>query len=250
MSNTCRVNVSALTHVGKVRQKNEDAICSSKWVRNKSMDNPRVEEYQISTARTFVVADGVGGQNAGEIASQLAVNALSRVEISLRSPAAIRSELQRVNRFVYSEADRNPNCLEMGTTIAGISVLSDRIYWFNVGDSRIYRYRDGFLRQLSVDDVSIYRDRYGGERRLLTQSIGGTKKFRDVDPHIGEEPIEPGWTYLLCSDGLTDMVTTDSIELAMDRPTEGQLQSLFSLAMEAGGRDNISIITVSVQLKT
>jgi serine/threonine protein phosphatase PrpC len=143
----------------------------------------------------------------------------------------------------------------MGTTVAGLLAARPRDLvqsgsqpssprrrrGAGVGDSRVQRYQGGRLEQLSIDDVP------GGPRTGgLTQSLGGWHSFAPVAPHIGGEDLAVPSRWLICSDGLTDMLSDVEIERAMAAGDEEALRALFTQAMAAGGDDNISIIVVSV----
>jgi serine/threonine protein phosphatase PrpC len=128
----------------------------------------------------------------------------------------------------------------MGTTVVGLLLSATRAVWFNVGDSRIYRHRGGRLEQLSVDDVPS-----GPRSGLITQTLGGSPGFLPMAPHIGEEDLVLPSRWLLCSDGLTDMLGDAEIERALAASDEDALRALFTAAMQAGGADNISIVLVS-----
>jgi protein phosphatase len=133
----------------------------------------------------------------------------------------------------------------MGTTVAGLVLCARRALWFNVGDSRVYLEHGGGIAQISIDDVPP-GPRYG----IITQTLGGCHSFFPISPHIGEEEFDgensiSGSRWLLCSDGLTDMLDDDEIAHAFGRDDEAAVQALFDAAMAAGGSDNISIIVVS-----
>jgi serine/threonine protein phosphatase PrpC len=129
----------------------------------------------------------------------------------------------------------------MGTTAVGLLLTPNQAIWFNLGDSRVYRHHGGRLEQLSVDDVPP-----GPRSGMLTQCLGGAPTFTRIMPHICAEPLTIPSRWLVCSDGLTDMLPVDVIEPTMEADDEEAVRDLFTLAMEAGGDDNISIIVVSV----
>jgi serine/threonine protein phosphatase PrpC len=234
------IRIAAFTHTGAVRPDNEDCIVLGDAIRFGSM--AALEDATLSTVspHSVMVCDGMGGNNAGEVASRLAATTLAAALKRSHDEASLTEELRRVNRMVFEAAD-TAGQRGMGTTVAGLYVSPGQILWFNVGDSRIYRYRSGFMRQLSVDDSN------GGGGGGITQALGGAETFIDIAPHIGNEPVMPGWRYLICSDGLTDMVAFDGIERELAKPAGEALQSLVTAAMAAGGRDNISIIIADIQ---
>jgi serine/threonine protein phosphatase PrpC len=137
------------------------------------------------------------------------------------------------------EADRR--LLGMGTTVVGVA-LAARVVWFNVGDSRLYRVAGG-LTQLSSDDVPP-----GPRDGTITQTLGGLwPPGEAIAPHVGAEPLAAPARYLLCSDGLTDMLDDAEIAACLGCTDADAVMRLFEAAMRAGGRDNISIVLVSVE---
>ena len=240
------LRVAALTHQGARRSGNEDTICVGAWVRGEPMPSARDTRHELSTPIVCLVCDGMGGHDAGEVASALAARTLS---ISLNGPAtegSIAKAIREVNADVFRAADGAGGRAGMGTTVAGLWFSDQGLIWFNVGDSRVYRFRDGFARQLTVDDVRTQPD---GSRvgHVITQALGGAERFIEIDPHVGDEPLVMGWRYLICSDGLTDMVPIEVIEAKLALDLEAALEGLFSAAMAAGGEDNISIVLASVE---
>jgi serine/threonine protein phosphatase PrpC len=146
-----------------------------------------------------------------------------------------------VNAELYDTMAAAPSFRGMGTTAAGLLLMPNQAIWFNLGDSRVYGQRYGQLEQLSVDDVP------PGERSgVITQCLGGGPTFTRISPHIGAEELTIPSRWLLCSDGLTDMLPEEVIASMMEGNDEEAVRDLFTLAMEAGGDDNISIIVVSV----
>jgi PPM family protein phosphatase len=135
----------------------------------------------------------------------------------------------------------SPSLLGMGTTIAGLLLRGGEAVWFNIGDSRVYAVREGRLVQLSVDDVPP-----GPRTGIITQTLGGAPFFMPVDPHMGQTALSVPSRWLLCSDGLTDMLPDSEIEQILAQTDEHALRALFTRAMAAGGADNISIVLVSV----
>jgi serine/threonine protein phosphatase PrpC len=143
-----------------------------------------------------------------------------------------------VNRELYATMQVCPAYLAMGTTVAGLHIGDGSAVAFNVGDSRVYRLTAGRLAQISVDDRSP-----GGE---LTGSLGGALRFADVDPHVVKLPLEAGDVWLLCSDGLSDLVEPEEIAAALDGGTGAAAAQLLELALTAGGHDNVSVIVARV----
>ncbi|MCQ4082553.1 protein phosphatase 2C domain-containing protein [Streptomyces sp. RB6PN25] len=241
------ISVSALSHVGLVRENNEDSLVVGPWTLCSSVtENPQTLLFALGTPLVVAVADGLGGQPGGEVASSLVVRRLARVGGSLHSTSAVREGLESCNRAVYEAADEYPGLGRMGTTVAGVVVLPDAMLAFNVGDSRVFDVDGNGLHQVSVDDNPPLAP---GQRTtpIVTQALGGTAKFRPVHPHVAERPLSVGTRCLVCSDGLTDPVSDDALsELLREHDGGRAAFELWKAAMEAGGPDNITIAVVRI----
>jgi protein phosphatase len=216
-----KLATGSATDTGLVRGNNEDAFLVD------------------GAHQLYAVADGMGGHRGGAVASRLAAERLAASGAQLTDAGAVRAALEDANAALYG-AMQDPNLFGMGTTVVGL-VLAPRLIWFNVGDSRLYRADGGTLRQLSTDDVPP-----GPRSGLLTQTLGGAFPPEAIDAHIGEQAFSPA-RFLLCSDGLTDMLDDAEIAACLDRPNAEAVPRLLEAAMAAGGRDNVSIVLVSVE---
>ena len=147
------VAVSALSHDGLVREHNEDSLVAGPFTLCAITTlTPQTLWFPVDDPVVVAVADGLGGHPAGEEASALAVRWLAHAAANLTTEAAVRDALLACNEAVYTDADRDPERLTMGTTIAGVAVTDQSVIVFNVGDSRVYRFDESGLVQLSVDD--------------------------------------------------------------------------------------------------
>jgi serine/threonine protein phosphatase PrpC len=216
------ISVVAMTHRGAVRSHNEDAVAIGPWLCCKDLLRPVSLTFHLGEGDTLpcLVADGLGGHNAGQLASHLAAHSLI---------------LDLWGGSAHNLAER---VAEMGSTVAGAVLAHDELMVFNVGDSRVYRWQDGFLCQLTTDDVPESEIRTG----LILQSLGGSSEFIDVDPHVVSEKWLAGRRYLICSDGLYEAVPLEAIEAALREPLLAAADSLFEQAMENGAADNLSLI--------
>jgi PPM family protein phosphatase len=234
--------IIAFTHRGRVRAGNEDAIVVGDWVSPPEMTGPREFRHPLSAPLLCAVADGMGGHAAGEVASREAANGLARRRAMLHDGAAAAAALMDVDAALYRAMERDENLRGMGTTVVGLG-LAPRLVWFNVGDSRLYRADGDRLTQLSIDDVPP-----GPRSGVITQTLGGLwPKFEPIVPHVGEEALTAPQRFLLCSDGLTDMLDDGEIADGLTRPDAQAVTHLFDRAMSAGGYDNISIVLVSLE---
>ncbi len=217
-----------------------------------------------------ILADGMGGHNAGEVASQIAVqqvcNALKAVlrpEFELSSDIQykdiVRDAVELANTEIHDHSTEHPECAGMGTTLVSALIRDDKIILSNVGDSRIYRLRDKSLEQLTNDHslvqelvdngyLSAEEASLSVSKNLITRALGiGAEVEVDVFVH----DISDGDLYLLCSDGLSDLVEDDAIESGLN-DNAGDLvaaaKALIGQANTNGGTDNITVILVSVEL--
>jgi protein phosphatase len=228
------VEVAGLTDPGRVRRRNEDAF--------------------VCAPPLFAVADGMGGAQAGEVASRLAAAAFHDYHEadSLDPEARLRSIIQEANRRIYARASSDPHASGMGTTITAALVSGSRVAVGHVGDSRAYRLRDGTLEQLTQDH-SLVADlvRSGRitpeeaevhpQRSVITRALG-TDAAVTVDSFSVE--VSPGDVYLLCSDGLTTMLDVEAVQqiLVETGSLDGAARSLVAAANQNGGEDNITVV--------
>lgn len=251
MSGQYIIGVTAMTHQGAVRTENEDSVAVGNWIRNAPMRMPHQWRFALEGSICFVVADGMGGHAAGEVASHHVASRLSQAGAECGDAKAIQSLLLQINAELYEQMKADSSRIGMGSTVVGLVFKENGLFWFNIGDSRLYQHRNGFLRQISVDDVpaaSKSDDPHAHPKSgAITQSMGGTSSVQMPVPHIGEVELTAPGRWLLCSDGLTDMLDIDKMEECFGTDDLGAVTKLFNAAMEAGAEDNISIIIVAVE---
>ncbi len=237
----------AATDIGRLRQENQDS-----WFAGRAL---------------FVVADGMGGQAAGGLASKLAVRELSQLEPSqpgnpagsgepTLSVEAIRAGVARANAALLAEGAAHAQHRGLGTTATGLAVLAgDRWAVFNVGDSRVYRHHAGRLEQLTTDHSAVQELIDAGlldpaaahdhpRRNVVTRSLG-TDPAPVVDVEV-REPV-PGERFVICSDGLTiELVDAEIAQVLRDNAEpDAAARELVARAVSAGGRDNVTVIVVA-----
>jgi len=238
--------VAAFTHPGLARPVNEDAVLVGAWWSQERLSQPWTGRMPLQEPLVCMVADGLGGHGGGDRASRLAVEILSRRQEGLGlGEAGIRAILADIHQRLLSESGGG------GTTLAGLVLIENRAWAINVGDSRIYRFGDGFLTQLSTDDVP--DPRYGSDERRASHRISqclGLYLEAPV-PHIRALDLSPGDVFLACSDGLTEMVDLDRLEAILGGNPGPDLgvaaASLAGAALEAGGLYNLSIILARIE---
>jgi len=241
------------TGSGELRENNQDSLAIDDEIPPLEMSAAAQRQLDDSQSRVLLVADGMGGQNSGEIASRLTAE---RLRTRLKRPPlgenGIVDALRETNRDVFDEMIAHPEQSGMGSTVAGVVIADGDSWVFNVGDSRSYRFRDRYLEQLSQDDsadtVSYGDSETQAKTGRITQCLGGASQFVEIDPHVRQVRLTPGSQLLLCSDGLSDVVSLDVMEVACAEPSGLQVvDTLFEAAMSAGGPDNISIILVRLE---
>lgn len=237
------LQIYASTHVGRVRLSNEDRCRTPGWRATGAN-----EDWSGTVARPggwVVIADGMGGHGAGEIASDIAVQSLAGLLSSARSPTQIAGAIQTANHAVHDAMSMPGGRPAMGTTVVGVRLGTDTCTFFNVGDSRAYVMRGRELRMLSVDHTPTAGRAIGARSHALTQSLGGTLSRRVLTPHIENVAILPGDTVLLCSDGLTDLIDDDGIAIILRKVSRHPAAALVDAALDAGGRDNVTVAVVA-----
>jgi serine/threonine protein phosphatase PrpC len=243
------VAVSALSHPGLLRERNEDSLVVGPWALCATVtENPQTLVFPLGTPLVVAVADGLGGHPHGDVASALVVRRIASIGPTLTGEDAVRDALNDCNRAVYEAAggDQESELTAMGTTVAGVVVRPGSVLVFNVGDSRVFAVPDGGLRQVSVDDSPPLEP---GQRTtsIVTQCLGGSRDHRVVRPHVTSADLAPGDRYLVCTDGLTDPLPTDVLDEVMREHDDGRAAfELWKAAIAAGGPDNITLAVVRV----
>jgi protein phosphatase len=202
------------------------------------------------------VADGMGGANAGGIASRMALDGLARIRLPV-TDEELEGIIRELHHNILAYGSSHPEASGLGTTLTGIVCMNDKITVFNVGDSRVYRYRDGILKQLTkdhslvqalYDSGRISREEmfYHPQKNIVLQSLGGTttEDRIQVDVETIRGLFEPNDILLLCSDGLSDMLREEEIEeiLLSNMVINDAAQSLVARLNEHGGHDNITVV--------
>jgi PPM family protein phosphatase len=239
--------VTALSHAGLVRDHNEDSLVIGPWTLCAAeTETPQTLVFPTRVPLVVAVADGLGGHPGGDVASSLVVRELARAGPALTSEDALREVLHACNRAVYAVADDQPTLTAMGTTVAGVVVNPDQVFAFNIGDSRVYAYGPDGLRQISTDD-SPPLEPGQSYTSIVTQTLGGGPTYADVDPHVSANPLSQDIRWLVCSDGLSDLVSADTMdELLREHEDSRVAFELWKAAIEAGGPDNITLALVRI----
>ncbi len=250
LSNGLKLAVYGVTDVGLNREHNEDCIS---W------------DIELGVV---LLADGMGGHNAGEVASELAVTSIHDALLDVLSPEmlaagvikcddAIREAIIYANEEIHEQANNRAECAGMGTTLCLTLFYEDKIAYAHVGDSRIYRLRNTELKQMTQDHSLVQEMVENGylseeealistSRNLITRALGIAP---DVEVDVSTEELDDDDVYLLCSDGLSDLVNDEDIAQVLNKNRLNlgvAAQNLVDLANEHGGTDNISVVLVAM----
>jgi protein phosphatase len=243
------VRVAAKTDLGRVRENNEDKF---------EFFIPSDDGTLARKGQVFVVCDGMGGHAAGQIASELATKTF--IDVYLNHPAedptlAMQGAVGAANRYVNNVSVAVPSRRGMGTTLSALILLQGHGYIAQVGDSRVYRIRDGQVEQLTVDHTWVEEavrsgliTREEGEnhpyQHVITRAIGTSA---DVMPDIIPCDIAVGDTFVLCSDGLTNHVSDGELLglVQANGPSEAAWK-LVAAALQDGGSDNTTVVVVRI----
>jgi protein phosphatase len=259
-----RIRVFGKTDVGRTREHNEDCFLVADLTHQKASLLPEVREHHLGPKGSlFVVADGMGGAAAGEVASQMAANGIYQhmvdtwvadAEITPQKFAyRLKEAVEGTNTQIHEYAKEHPQNRGMGTTATVVGILEDYLYLTQVGDSRAYLVRDGTGIQLTKDQSLMQRLVDAGElteeeaerserRNIILQALGPDPKVR-VD--LTNQQIRRGDAILICSDGLSGQVTREEIAAAVSQADEDLVDTcsrLIDLANERGGPDNITVV--------
>jgi protein phosphatase len=267
-SSRVRAEVGALSHPGKVRPNNEDSFLAARFARSMctlttNLSPDQVPDRYEEAGYALVVADGIGGAAAGEVASSLAISV--GINLALNSPKwnlVINPEearehmekmclrFRQIDRVVTERAQADPYLAGMGTTLTVACSAGADLFLYNVGDSRAYLFRTGRLHQLTRDHTMAQALADAGElhpaevathryRHVLSRSVGiGGGKLEADFQHL---QLADGDLLLLCTDGLTDMARDPQIAEVLRRPgpPDAVCRALVELALGLGGKDNV-----------
>jgi len=249
-----KIESYAITHKGMVRTRNEDSF------------------FRDDKLNLYVVADGMGGHRGGDIASRLAIDEIEKVirdwppkdqteitgvnENRPESEAKLISALKRANLRIWKEAETNSDYRGMGTTTTGVLVTNSEATIAHVGDSRAYLIRDKQIRQITEDHSWVNEQVKAG---FITSEEARTHRLKNlITRSLGHEPnikvdvlrlkIESGDRFLLCSDGLSNLVQDDELrDTLTDLDPKSALERLVEMANERGGYDNITAVMIEVR---
>src|SRR5688572_24379268 len=268
------VDVSGLSHPGKVRPRNEDHFMVARIGRYletvlSSLPPGEVPVRADEAGYAMLLADGMGGHAAGELASRMAISGLIklvlempdwifRIDETSAADAGRRSKgrLNRINAALLEHGRKNPDVQGMGTTLTAVRNLGRHLQIVHVGDSRAYLLRHGYLHrltryhtyvQLLIDSGQLSHEEAAtfSARHMLVNALGGSSQ--DVEVDVDQLELVSGDRMILCSDGLTDLVDDNNIrQVLIDCPDAAETcRCLVDLALERGGRDNVTVVAAT-----
>jgi protein phosphatase len=259
------LQVSASSHPGMSGKNNEDRYSVTAF---------RLEDSAATPSILAIVADGIGGHRAGEIAAEYAVETINRyiAESDTAQPLlTLHQAIQFANQKIYAEAESDPQKKGMGATCACCWIIDSQLYTASLGDSRIYLLRSGTLQQISTDHTWIQSALESGV--ITPEEVKGHTHTHVILRYLGSQNVVepdsrmrlnasetneqsranqglqllPGDQLLICSDGLTDLVENDEIRtILMSSDSENVAQDLINLANQRGGHDNITVVKLVV----
>jgi serine/threonine protein phosphatase PrpC len=251
MSSLFHLEVGSRTDTGRKRSNNEDNMMSVV---------PQDEQVRARKGALFIVADGLGGHDKGEVASEMVVNTVKRLYYEDASNDDVTSSLlhaiQKANSSLYLDSlDGGVTERAMGTTCIAVVLQGEKAYFANVGDSRAYLVREGQVRQVSQDHswvadqvragiLTKEQARIHGQRNVITRCMGARA---NVEVDVFTETMQEGDVLVLCTDGLSGVVTDDEIGSIVQRHgAQESVEHLIAQANENGGPDNITAIVARV----
>lgn len=244
------IEAACICNTGRIRKNNEDNFyfngeCLD--LENNGLAAPITVTTPLKTGICYAVFDGLGGECFGECASFAAAQHMQKTrrtlaDVLIPAPKHLVNMVNRLNDAVL-KAQKEKMTEHMATTMVAFYFSGRHVYSCNLGDSRAFRLRDGELRQMSTDHAA-NRPGRGYAKAPLTQYLGINTDEMLLEPSIDKEEVQQGDMYLLCSDGLTDMLSNSEISdiMCKSKSAESCAEALVAATLEHGGRDNVTVI--------
>ena len=241
------IKYSCISHVGMCRSKNQDNyICDGQYkdIEVLSMNKSLIGETVSDKPSLFGVFDGMGGEDCGEVAALIAAQSAAETELNKKSMEVLIEYCKNANQQICQYADAN-DIDSMGTTAAMLVFSGKSVVLCNIGDSKVFLISNDEMEQISHDHVigvSYYI------KPLLSQNLGIPPEEMIIEPYVAVGENNIGDRYLICSDGLTDMLKEDEIQDIIEHTSfENCVDKLLQRALLHGGKDNITIILLEVE---
>ncbi len=241
------IHFACVSHIGNIRSINQDNfICDGSYmeINDNEMEFPLCGKKYSDDKAIFGIFDGMGGEECGEVASYIASKVASTIMIDKDAISGLSKFCQKANDEICDYAKKY-EVSSMGTTAAMLAFTEKEVVLCNIGDSKIFQFSNGVLEQISKDHVALAPF---GMKPPLSQNLGIPPNELIIDPYFARGEYNDGDVYLICSDGLTDMVSTVEITELLDSKTiDEAVMLLLEKALANGGRDNTSIIICRIE---
>jgi len=234
------IKSAIISNKGIVRAYNEDNFVFDRRILTDINEEISIAKTAKCDKCIIAVFDGMGGESSGEIASKIAATTFQKIKNTTLE--GVKNAIFSANMEICQYMKIN-KIKRMGTTVAAVYIDKTSISVVNVGDSKIYKYEKGTLEQVSYDHITTRHN----NRRELTQHLGIFPNEMQIEPYIFTDKIKDRIRYLICSDGLTDMVSEEDIAVSMSNSIEEIPIILKDKAIENGGRDNITIVVFEIK---
>ena len=241
-----RIQYACISHIGNCRSVNQDNfICNGQFMELEHVGTevPMTGQVSSNPPSVFGIFDGMGGEYCGEVAAYIASECASKISIGKDAASDLHRFCMDANEKICQYAEEH-DVPSMGTTAAMLAFTGSEILLCNIGDSKIFHLSGAKMVQISKDHTEIAAY---GKKAPLYQNLGIPPSELVIEPYISRGTYHDGDLYLICSDGLTDMVTTEEIQATIEKlPFEECAEELLKKALENGGKDNTSIILCKV----
>jgi len=238
-----------VSHIGKCRKVNQDnLVCAGHFLnyRNEGMEGILYGKVSAEETKLFGVFDGLGGEECGEIAAYLAAQTAARFTFTDEAERELFEYCQKVNKKICRYIKKK-GLSSMGTTAAMLLFGKKKITLCNIGDSKVLQFSKNCLQQISYDHVSVAP---AGQKPPLTQNLGIPEEELIISPYFATGEYQKGDIFLICSDGLTDLVETEQIsEILQGSDREAVVKQLLQKALDNGGKDNVSFLVLYIEKK-
>ncbi len=244
------ISYSCISHIGKIRSINQDNfICEGRYLADGKEDIrfPLYGNVTSASPVLFGIFDGMGGEECGEIASFIAAKTAASQTLTKNGVSDMSLFCKNANAAICDYTEKN-RLSSMGTTAAMLLFNKKDIILCNIGDSKIIRFSGAEAQQISKDHVAVSAF---GTKPPLSQNLGIPEDEMTIEPYISKGAYKPGDKYLICSDGLTDMVFPEDIRnIVNSYNINDACKELLKNALQNGGKDNVTIMLFEIQKKT
>jgi len=252
-----KFKISYFTNRGSMRELNEDSILVDDLLISSFDMEDHKDAILVKDKILFVVADGMGGHAKGEVASKFVLTKLKQQMTSLKDVKTLREQLHCIKNDLDDFAQHNPEFLDMGTVLAGILIIGNKLIVFNIGDCRVYQNNFGYLEQLNEDHSLVYALYKSGDieynqmkdhpkKNIVLSALIANKLERLDSIFVKEiEALSNDKEFLICSDGLWESMTIEEMEDCMK--SDNLMECLKLKTFANGAKDNFSIINIRIE---